>query len=50
MFARIQRFYNQGLWKKYQVHDAVTAKAITAEEYQIITGDAFDPNNRPPVE
>lgn len=50
MFARIQRFYNQGLWQKYQVWDAVGVKVITVSQYQEITGEIYDANNRPPVE
>lgn len=47
MFARIQRFYNQGLWTKYQVWVAVLANAITAAEYKIIVGEDYDPNTPP---
>lgn len=48
MFARIQRFYNQGLWTKYQVWVAVGANAIIPTQYKTITGDVYDVNN-PPV-
>lgn len=50
MFARIKRFYDQGLWKLYQVWDAVGVKAISSSQYQEITGEVYDVNNRPPVE
>lgn len=41
MAERIKRFYDNELWTKQQVHDAVWAKAITPEEYQTITGEEY---------
>lgn len=41
MAERIKRFYDNELWTKQQVHDAVGAKAITAVEYQSITGEEY---------
>lgn len=51
MFARIKRFYDNGLWKKWQVWDVVGVRdGITQEQYKQITGETYDSNNRPPVE
>lgn len=48
MFERIKRFYDQKLWKKYQTWDVVGVRnGITAEEYELITGEEYDANNRP---
>ncbi len=44
MFEKIKRWYEQGLWSKSQVHDAVP-KLITAEQYEEITGDPYIPSN-----
>lgn len=40
-FAKVKRYYDEGLWSKRQVHDAVFKGWITAEEYKIITGDPY---------
>lgn len=40
-FAKVKRYYDEGLWSKRQVHDAVVKSWITAEEYKIITGDPY---------
>lgn len=40
-FAKVKRYYDEGLWSKRQVHDAVVKGWITAEEYKIITGDPY---------
>lgn len=42
MFARIKRFYDNGLWTKQQVHDVVAVGAITPEEYELITGEPYE--------
>lgn len=43
MGLRIQRFYTSEppLWTKKQVHDVTGVKAITEEEYFIITGEVY---------
>lgn len=41
MFERIKRFYNQNLWTKNQVYLSVGAKAITPDEYFLITGEVY---------
>lgn len=38
--------YESGVWPKKWVWDAVT-RWITAEQYKEITGDEWDPENRP---
>lgn len=40
-FARIQKFYNDGLWTKEMVADAVRMNRITAEDYKTITGEDY---------
>lgn len=40
-FAKVKRYYDEGLWSKRQVHDAVVKGWITAEEYEIITGEPY---------
>lgn len=39
-FSMVKKRYDRG-WTKRQVGDAVFCKYITAEEYEIITGDTF---------
>lgn len=41
-FAKVKRYYDEGLWSKRQVHDAVVKGWITAEEYEIITGELYE--------
>lgn len=41
-FAKVKRYYDSGLWKKTMVADAVKKEWITAEEYQIITGEPYE--------
>lgn len=40
-FEMVQRNYNRKLWNKQMVKTAVLKGVITAEEYQIITGEAY---------
>lgn len=40
-FARIKRFYDNGLWTKEMVADAVIYNRITVEQYKEITGEEF---------
>ena len=37
-FERIKKWYDQGLWTKEQVHQAVDKGLITEEEYLEIVG------------
>ena len=39
-FALVKSYYDRGLWTIAQVRNAV-GKWITAEEYEIITGEEF---------
>ena len=41
-FAKVKRYYDEGLWSKRQVHDAVVKGWITAEEYEIITEEPYE--------
>lgn len=41
-FAKVKRYYDEGLWSKRQVHDAVVKGWITAEEYEIIIGELYE--------
>lgn len=41
-FTKVKRYYDEGLWSKRQVHDAVVKGWITAEEYEIITGETYE--------
>ena len=40
-FDRIKDFYDRGLWTKEMVRNAVVTGKITAEEYELITGEAY---------
>lgn len=40
-FEEVQGYYNDGLWNKSRVHNAV-GKWITPEEYEEITGEAYE--------
>lgn len=41
-FNMVKNFYEQGLWSKKRVHDAVAKGWITAEEYKEITGEEYE--------
>ena len=41
-FTKVKIYYDEGLWSKRQVHDAVTKGWITAEEYALITGEPYE--------
>jgi len=41
-FAKVKRYYDSDLWNKTMVADAVKKGWITAEEYQIITGEPYE--------
>lgn len=40
-FDRIKDFYDRGLWTKEMVRNAVVKGKITAEEYELITGEVY---------
>lgn len=40
-FNKVKNYYDKGLWSKARVHEAV-GKWITAEEYQLITGEPYE--------
>ena len=41
-FSRVKRYYDEKLWNKRQVHDAVSKGWITSEEYELITGEPYE--------
>lgn len=41
-FNLVKKYYEQGLWSKKRVHDAVLKSWITAEEYVLITGEEYE--------
>jgi len=41
MFSKIRFWYGLGYWTESQVHRAVWATLITAEEYTEITGNEY---------
>lgn len=41
MYEKIKGYYDAGLWGKIQVYNVVAKNAITAEEYEIITGEVY---------
>ena len=41
-FELVKRYYDQGLWSKARVRNAVVKEWITAEEYEIITGEVYE--------
>ena len=43
MFEKIKKWYEQGLWTKRMVADAVRKRKITAEQYEIIVGEPYIP-------
>ena len=40
-FTRVKKFFDDGLWTKGQVRNAVVKEWITAEEYALITGEEY---------
>ena len=48
-FNKVKEYYESGRWTKSMVYDAVTNPArapwITAEEYELITGEPYVPVN-----
>lgn len=41
-FEKVKKYYDSGLWNKTMVRNAVVKRWITAEEYEEITGEAYD--------
>lgn len=41
MFEKIKEYYQSGLWTKTWVRNAVVKGKITADEYKLITGEAY---------
>jgi len=42
MFNKIKRWYEQGLWTKHMVAQAVEKGVITPEQYTEITGEPWE--------
>lgn len=40
-FEKIKYYYDNGLWTKAMVANAVVKGKITAEEYKLITGEDY---------
>ena len=40
-YNKVKTYYDENLWSKRQVHDAVEHGWITPEEYQEITGEIY---------
>lgn len=41
-YEKVKRYYDNGLWTKNMVANAVKKGWITAEEYQEITGEPYE--------
>jgi uncharacterized XkdX family phage protein len=41
-YELVKRYYDDGLWKKKAVRNAVVRGWITAEEYEEITGEVYE--------
>lgn len=41
MFEKIKKWYEEGLWTKAMVRNAVKKGKITAEQYEEIVGEPF---------
>lgn len=41
-FEKVKYYYEQGLWDKARVKDAVVKGWITPEEYKDITGEDYE--------
>lgn len=40
-FEKVKRYYDNGFWNKLMVYNVV-GKLITAEEYELITGEPYE--------
>jgi hypothetical protein len=50
-YTKIKGYYDTGLWDKRRVYNVVgRATGITAEEYELITGEPYVPGEAPPTE
>ena len=45
-FKTVKAAYDRGNWDKAMVRNAVVKGWITAEEYQLITGDVYEDNSK----
>ena len=41
MFEKIKRYYDEGLWTKHMVRNAVKKGKITAEQYEEIVREPY---------
>ena len=41
-FAKVKRYYDEGLWTKSMVRNAVVKGWITTEEYELIVGEPYE--------
>ncbi len=41
-FDKYKRFYDSNMWTKKMVYNVVEKGALTAEEYEEITGEPYD--------
>ena len=41
-FNKVKNYYDKWLWNKTMVANAVVKEWITAEEYELITGEPYD--------
>lgn len=41
-FEKVKGYYDKGLWNKVMVRNAVVKNWITADEYELITGEAYE--------
>lgn len=44
-FNKVKKYYDDGLWNKKMVADAVVKRWITEEEYELIVGEPYIPHN-----
>lgn len=42
MFEKIKKYYEAGVWSEHRVRDAVSKKAITAEQFKEITSKDYE--------
>ena len=41
-YTKVKKFYDDELWTKEQVRNAVVKEWITPEEYEMITGEIYE--------
>lgn len=44
-FEKVKKYYDEGVWPKTRVKNAVVKEWITAEEYELIVGEPYTPSN-----